>query len=823
MKHTRRKRLDRLTKFLLLVGLSSVVAETAQSDVIFQPFHHFFGVTGSNPNDFLTQPNPALIQATDGNLYGTVAVGGVYGYGFIFSVTTNGAFTTVYSFSGGSDGGTPEAALVQANDGNFYGTTADGGANYAGTVFRMSTNAAFTTLYSFTGAGDGAAPTTALVQAGDGNLYGATSSGAQYAAGTLFRVTTNGALTPLYAFSDYYDVDGNPSSILTQGSDGNLYGVFSSSEEFFYGEAFRLSTNGAYTTLYSFSGNNPNGLVEASDGNFYGTTLGGMFFRIDTNGTLTNLYTIPETQYYPDSQLVLASDGSFYGTTSGSLGDGEIFRITTNGDETEIYQFTGGGDGSWVSALVQARDGYLYGTTDSGGEGNRGTIFRIDTNGGPSAFTELDSFPSANTGEFPDGAAPEAGLTQASGADLYGSSTYGGLDNCGTIFRLGTNGSFAVLYSFTNGNDGSGPSSLTQGSDNNLYGTTPVGGSSAKGTIFRVSTNGSLTTLYSFSGLSDGAIPLHGLMLATDGDLYGTASSGGFSNYGTIFQFTTNSAFTLIYTFTNGDDGFDPVALAQASDGNLYGMAYKGGAGSNGTLFEVTTSGLFNVIHSFTGGVDGAEPSGASLFAANGYVYGTTIYGGGTPARAGTVFRFATIGGFSTLYSFTGGIDGSNPTGLAQGSDGNIYGTTQVFGTTQSGGPGNFFQISTNGTFSVVHGFTGGSDGAWPLGSLVSAGDGNIYGTTQSGGGLFGFGTIFRVVITSSNAPLPALQFPTFSAGNFNFGFQAAAAQSYFIQQTTNLTTPNWTFYKNLVGTGSFVQLSVPATNNAQFFRIREP
>jgi uncharacterized repeat protein (TIGR03803 family) len=820
MKRTRQYRLDRLIKSFFLAGLGLVIAETARCDVNFQPVHHFFGVTGATP---------ALIQAANGNLYGTVPVGGLYGYGFSFSVTTNGAFAMVYSFGGGSDGGAPEAALVQASDGYLYGTTTDGGANYAGTVFRISTSGALATLYSFTGGGDGGAPTTALVQAGDGKLYGAASSGGQYDAGTLFRITINGTLTPLYTNSADDYAMGSPSVSLVLSSNQNLYGTIYNSFWNIAGAVFSLTTNGTYTTVYSFEGNDgdaPSGLVETSDGNMYGTSEdggangAGVVFCLSTNGAFTTIYTFPNAvaDSYPSAALTQASDGNLYGTTSGEDGAGTIFRITTNGLQTVLYEFSGGNDGAYASALVQASDGYLYGTTASGGTGNRGTIFRIDTNGGPGAFTVLDAFPSANTGEGPDGASPHAGLAQASGADLYGSSTSGGLDNYGTIFRLGTNGSFNVLYSFTNGSDGSGPSALTQASDNNLYGTTPAGGSNAKGTIFRVTTNGTLTTLYSFSGLSDGAIPLKGLLQASDGNLYGTASAGGSSNYGTIFQFTTNSAFTLVYTFTNGEDGSDPVGLTQASDGNFYGMAYSGGAGGNGTLFQISANATFSMLHSFTGGVDGAQPSGASLLATNGYVYGTTLYGGAAPGRAGTVFRLTTSRNLTTLYSFTGGIDGGNPTGLARGSDGNLYGTTQLYGI------GNVFQISTNGTFSVVHSFTGGSDGAWPLGSIVSAGDGNIYGTTQSGGGASdGYGTIFRIVITPTNAPIPALQFPAFSAGNLNFGFTAAAGQSYFIQQTTNLTTSNWTFFTNLVGTGSFVQFSVPATDSAQFFRLREP
>jgi uncharacterized repeat protein (TIGR03803 family) len=665
------------------------------------------------------------------------------------------------------------------------------------------------------------------VQAGDGNLYGAASSGGAYDAGTLFRITTYGVLIPLYTNNGsavQYGM-GAPSTRLTLAGDGNLYGTIFSSFNSAPGEVFSLNTNGTYTTVYSFSGSyaaNPNGVIQASDGSLYGTTESddgegwGVLFRLTTSGAFATLYTFSEAQAYPDSQLVLASDGNLYGTTSGYMGDGEVFRITTNGVETGIYQFTGVFDGAWVSALVQGRDGYLYGTTDSGGAGNRGAIFRIDTNAGPGAFTLLGVFPSANTGEYPDGNYPYGGFVQGRDGSLYGTTPSGGATDGGTAFRIDTNGNFSVICSLTNG---AGPSALVQADDGTLYGTSL--GIGAHGGIFRVTTNGAYGTAYSFTGGTDGSDPFC-LAKGSGGTLFGTASFGGASDSGTIFQITTNGIFTLLYTFTNGNDGIGPWGLIEATDGNFYGVAYSGGAGSNGTIYQVMTNGVLNVLHAFTGGDDGSEPWRASLFATNGYVYGTTLYGGAALGRAGTVFRATTSGTLTTLYSFTGGIDGNNPTGLAQGSDGNLYGTTQAGGTLASG---TVFQISTNGTFSVIHNFDeAGSDGSQPLGSLLGASDGNIYGTAQTGGGVLGgFGTIFRVVISPSNAPLPALQFPTLSAGNFSFAFQAAAGQSYFIQQNTNLATTNWTFFTNLVGAGSFVQLSVPATNTAQFFRLREP
>jgi uncharacterized repeat protein (TIGR03803 family) len=819
----------RLVARFLVVVLYAGLASSTRASVIFQPVHHFYGLTWLNQQWDFQQPNPPLIGATDGNLYGTVADGGSYGYGFVYRVTTNGGFSIVYSFGGGNDGGTPEYSLVQANDGYLYGTTVDGGANYLGTVFRMTTNGTLFTLYSFTGGADGAFP-EALAQASDGNLYGATVEGAENDAGTLFRITSNGKLTPVYTNSSEYGF-GLPVTSLTRAADGSLYGtVFSDGvTATILGEAFQLTTSGVYNVFFSFD-NAPvgfaNALIQVGNGTLYGTAQDpGNVFALTTKGAFSNLYSFAGEgpEIYPASGVIQGADGELYGTTDGQVSQGGIvYRMTTNGTLTLLYDFSGGSDGAYPSGLVQASDGNLYGSTDSAGLGDRGTVFRVSTNGGSNDFTVLWPFPSANTGRYPDGADPNAGLIQGSDGNLYGSTRSGGVISGGVIFQLNTNRSYKVLYSFTNGLDGDAPSQLIQAADGNLYGTTPTGGVSGKGTIFRVTTNGALTTLCTFTGPIDGAMPSAGVVQAVDGDFYGTAASGGANGNGTVFQFTTNAVLTLVYTFTNGLDGSDPVGLVATSDGYLYGMAKSGGAGGSGTLFQIPPGGGFNILHSFTGGADGGQPWGPSLFATNGYVYGVTATGGSGPGKAGTVFRIDTSGTLTTLYSFTGGIDGNTPTGLVIGSDGNLYGTTEFGGSI---GSGTVFQINTNGTFEVVHSFTYvGSDGFEPLGSLLSANDGNIYGTAQNGARYIDTaGTIFRIVITPTNAPIPALQFPVLSAGNFNFGFTAAVGQSYFIQQTTNLTTSNWTFFTNLVGTGSFVPLSVPATDSAQFFRVREP
>ena len=382
-------------------------------------------------------PN-GLVQGSDGNFYGTTYNGGANnvkygGDGTVFKISPNGALTSLYSFglvqdTNGLplDGANPQAALVQGSDGDFYGTTYDGGTNGLGTVFKISINGALTSLYSFTGGTNGATLNTALVQGRDGSFYGTTEfddSGAgnfPSGCGTMFKITPNGAFTSLYSFTGIND-GGSPNG-LVQGSDGSFYGTTSGGGTNGAGTVFKISTNGVLTTLYAFGsitnasgvpldGAGPNGLVQGSDGYFYGTTGGGgtrvgsygvgTVFKISTNGALTTLYAfgsitnasgVPLDGAGPNG-LVQGSDGYFYGTTGGggtNGGNGTVFKISANGALTSLHSFAGGSDGSTPqAALVQGSDGYFYGTTSDGGTTDVGTVFKISTNG---ALTTLYSF-----------------------------------------------------------------------------------------------------------------------------------------------------------------------------------------------------------------------------------------------------------------------------------------------------------------------------------------------------------------------------------------------------------------------------------------------
>jgi uncharacterized repeat protein (TIGR03803 family) len=206
--------------------------------------------------------------------------------------------------------------------------------------------------------------------------------------------------------------------------------------------------------------------------------------------------------------------------------------------------------------------------------------------------------------------------------------------------------------------------------------------------VFKVSTNGTLVSLYSFTGGNDGAYPQAGLVLGNDGSFYGTTYGGGTNEVGTMFQIRTNGVLTSLYSF----DAYNanPYAgLVQGSDRYFYGMTFGGGKSDNGTVFKISTDGVLTNLYSFTGGNDGANPQAGLMQGSDGYFYGTTPYGGSY--ESGTVFKINTNGILTTLYSFTGGNDGSVPSGLVQGSDGSFYGTTYSGG---QGGVGTVFQLA---------------------------------------------------------------------------------------------------------------------------------
>jgi len=328
-----------------------------------------------------------------------------------------------------------------------------------------------------------------------------------------------------------------------------------------------------------------------------------------------------------------------------------------------------------------------------------------------------------------------------------------------------------VSRKILNGANGANPSgTLVQGWDGNFYGTALNGGpyvdrskhNSGYGTVFQVTPDGKVTTLYSFCSqrkgrlCTDGALPRSGLILAANGNFYGTTIDGGANTFGTFFEVTPAGKLTTLYSFCSEScpEGILPNGLIQAADGNFYGTTQSGGAGGYGTIFAITSSGKLTIIHSFDY-TDGAVPTASLLQATNGYLYGTTAIGGANDkcvGTCGTVFGVTPAGDYKVLHNFCALLncdDGYSPEApLIQGSDGNLYGTTVLGG---ANGSGTAFKLTLDGQFTTLYNFCSVInsqrncvDGYFPQAGLVQGADANFYGTTAIGGEQSG-GNIFQL------------------------------------------------------------------------------
>ena len=582
-----------------------------------------------------SSPYAAVIQATDGDFYGTT-------YGSVFKVTAAGTFTILHSFSGGlTEPSSVWAPLVQATDGNFYGTSRGGGSFGRGTIFRMTPAGAVTVLHAFGNGSDGDDPFAGLIQATDGNFYGTTQFGGSADKGTIFRMTPAGDLRVIYSFSLIGNAVGSyPRAPLIQGADGYFYGSITS----FSGAAFRMAPDGTVSSLHTFvvgaaEGSEPLlGFLRAADGNIYGTAASGgevgrgTVFKMTPAGDVTVLTAFPgdEQGSYPRA-LVRANDGKFYGTTGGGgpLNRGTVFALTPDGLVTWLHSFTGN-EGAIPTALVQARDGNLYGTTYARdiSYSRGGTAFRMTPSG---TLTVLHEFtPSALDGLGP------VGLIEGIDGNFYGTTSGGGAFGDGTVFRMTPDGAVTVLHAFAGGTaDGAYPSAgVVQAPDGTLYGTTSGGGTLGFGTVFKLVPDGSFFILQSVNATvcgSDYDSPswMPGVTLATDGNLFGVVLRFGYCN-STAFRVTPEGILTILGEF-DGRVSLPSGPPIQAPDGNLYGLAFER------TVYKITLDGTFNTL-----AISGAERwyfGSTFISGGDGYLYGTAGDSRYPSESGGAVFR----------------------------------------------------------------------------------------------------------------------------------------------------------------------------------------
>ena len=384
----------------------------------YQILHTFTINTGDG-----AQPFAGLIQGTDGNFYGTTGNGGTTNVGTVFKMDAAGHVTILHSFEI-TDGMFPKGSLVQGSDGWLYGTTSDrgtlptpGGAAGGGTIFKIKTDGtSFTNLHTFglpdgNNGTDGVGPVAGLAQGTDGDFYGTTAAGGAFGgAGTVFKITSTGTLTRLHTFTN---PDGRiPVAPLIQATDGSFYGTTTAGgtagfNTAVHGTIFKITSTGTFTLLHTFtfpsdlnSGADPEApLLQATDGNFYGTTAtggtghsgnggDGTVFRMDPAGNVTTLHSFNRTDgYIPKGALMQGPDGVFYGTTSAGGGGtspvGTVFSMNASGAVRTLHTFVNGVGSEYdpPAGVIRGTDGSLYGMTQEGGPGplglEWGVVFRM--------------------------------------------------------------------------------------------------------------------------------------------------------------------------------------------------------------------------------------------------------------------------------------------------------------------------------------------------------------------------------------------------------------------------------------------------------------
>jgi uncharacterized repeat protein (TIGR03803 family) len=347
-----------------------------------------------------------------------------------------------------------------------------------------------------------------------------------------------------------------------------------------------------------------------------------------------------------------------------------------------------------------------------------------------------------------DGGDPFPAVIRDAAGNLYGTTDYAGTSFAGVVFKVSKTGQETALYNFcslSGCTDGQYPyAPLVRDAAGNLYGTTQYGGTSNLGVVFKLSATGKETVLHSFTGGADGVYPYGGLFRDAAGNLYGTTESGGTSNLGVVFKISKTGKETVLHSFTGAaNDGGEPLSSGFHMDakGNLYSVASHGGTAGEGVLYKLSPKGKLTVLHSFTAGTtDGCYPYGTPAVDAHGNMYGGT--GGCGTSNLGVVWKVSKNGTETILHNFAGASDGQSPlAGVILDAAGNIYGTTNTGGAS---GFGTAFEVNKNGKFTLLHTFTGGTDGKYLYGGLILDPKGRIYGTTINGG-TGGYGTVWRI------------------------------------------------------------------------------
>lgn len=634
-------------------------------------------------------PEAGLTQGSDGRLYGTASEGYNISYsGTIFSLNPDGTdfrvlrHMTLETY--------PRTEVLEASDGWLYGMTQDSRVSgLLGTLYRLQRDGSgfevLTTIpppVRFSGRGAGG-----LIEGPDGRLYATTSNGG--VGGTLFAFDRG--TRQLQVLSQFSSAAAEPCGVVTLASDGKFYGTTFAGAVPFDATVYSFDpANGVFSVPHwldrTHEGASPyGGIVEGLSGRLYsttheGTALTSTLFSLNKDGSdfriVWDFRANGLIGNNPEAQLIRGPDGRLYGsTTQGAGGSGGIFNYTEGGSVSLLHTLQLRSSGTPASELVEGTDGRLFGTTSL--YGYTGWVYAVNKDG--AGFTVLRRFSDA------DGGAPQASLASGHDGRMYGTTNWGPYDANGRVYSLREDGSdFQLLHIFAGGAEGGGPvAGLLLGADGWFYGTT----ANSPGTVFAITPDGSdFRVLHAFNAASEGSVPTGKLVFGPDGRLYGTTSSEGPSGCGTVFALDPGTlAFSVLHPFNLVTEGSRSQAgLVLASDGRMYGTTSQAGLYSRGAVFSFLPGPSldFRVLHSFP--ADGTGNSSAALVEGMDHaLYGVARSGGAW--SSGTVFRLTTDSvngsGFTVLSQFgtayPGDPNGRSPaSALLLASDGNFYGTT---------------------------------------------------------------------------------------------------------------------------------------------------
>jgi len=678
------------------------------------------------------RPFPTTLLESGGKLYGVTTNGGKNGMGTLFeySPSTN-TYVVKFHFinnTGNYKGTNPACHLLLAANGKIYGTTMSGGSNDNGTLFEYAPgDSNISILHSFSHTAQGSQPRGILREIATGVIMGVCENGGANNSGTLFQFNyTTNTYTKRADFNRNV-TGGNPQGGIMKANNGKIYGLASNGGSNSYGTLFEFDlTNDMLIAKIHFDGMNGyspiSNLVQLPNGKLYGNSqyggqsgLGkGVLFEYDiTKDTLVrkNVYASTSIGYYPAGDLLETTGGKYLMImrTGGPNDFSGTIAEYNSGTNTVINKVNfdrvslgAAPDGNLVKF---SSNGKYYGICGYGGVGDNGVIFEYDY--ATNALTkkiDLSPYSMGNT--------PSKSLVLAANGKLYGTTENGGA-GYGTVFEVNPQtGKINKIADFEKTNGARPVGTMVQASNGMLYGVTQSGGNASQGVLFKFDPSTNVISLVKSINSISGNYPYAGLMIANNGKIYGTTTSGGANNYGLLFEYDiTTDVLVKKADFDNTNNGTSTYAkLMQASNGKLYGTNYYGGSNNIGTIYEfdLGTNNLSGVAH--FDGSNGSRPWGGLFQASNGKMYGMTTQGNN---QYGVFYEFDPVGNNLTVKAnfnrFTHGYAGNGE--FIEGKNGKLYGLSAYSNNNASPGAQILEYDIAKDTFISLGGVAGSATG----------------------------------------------------------------------------------------------------------------